>query len=198
MKFNSFEQYCEVYENLPIQGHISDDGIAHINPAHRFVGNFISENDINSVLDVGCGDGTFCFYIKSLKDIPVCGIDIQKKAILKCLINNERYDTDIQFVYTSFEEFDLNVRFDLVVSMEVIEHVYDVNRFKDMLNKYSNKYIALTTPDRLGNGGISGASEYHINNFSSDELKDFVGIDNVIMFDKFIGEDLGVIYRKRI
>lgn len=196
MKFKDFEHYREVYESLPVQGHITDDGVAHIDPNHRVVGDFITKNDINSVLDVGCGDGMFCFYVKSLKNIEVCGIDIQYKAIYQCNHHNVRYETDVKFLYTDVEHFQPKRKYDLVVSFEVIEHVFDVRAFRSFLDKLSSKYIALSTPDRLGVGGISGSSEYHINNFSQQELKDFIGEDRIISFDKVLGEDLVVIYKQ--
>jgi 2-polyprenyl-6-hydroxyphenyl methylase/3-demethylubiquinone-9 3-methyltransferase len=81
----------------------------------------------SAVLDAGCGNGWFA---KTLADqgFEVCGIDLEETGIAHA----ERLDPRCRFalasVYDDYEPL-FERQFDAVVSLEVIEHLYDPRAF---------------------------------------------------------------------
>jgi len=113
----------------------------------RKVTNFLEKiNDKKGlrVLDIGCADGSFSKYLKDL-GFEVYGVDISKEAIdnaKRLGINAMIHDVSKKF---SFEDGF----FDIVVMMEVIEHVYDTDFLLDEINRITKKdgILIITTPN---------------------------------------------------
>jgi ubiquinone/menaquinone biosynthesis C-methylase UbiE len=78
-----------------------------------------------TVLDIGCGWGTFCFAIAPLcKEIT--GLDFSKKSIALCkkLLKKHKYK-NVKFVYADAQNTGLKSEsFDVIVSAEFFEHLY--------------------------------------------------------------------------
>jgi len=84
---------------------------------------FLSENKVQRVLDIGCGDGGLALYIKeqcSLKEI--FGIDVSPKAVRLAKQNGVRsFVVDVDNYKFPFP----NDYFDGVFCGEIIEHLFD-------------------------------------------------------------------------
>lgn len=98
-----------------------------------------------NVLDVGCADGSFLAFLKGKFHIQAKGIDISEKAIEKA--KKKGLDARIADVEEGLPF--KNNSFDLVISSEVIEHVYDTDYFLKELNRVlkPNGTLVLTTPN---------------------------------------------------
>jgi 2-polyprenyl-3-methyl-5-hydroxy-6-metoxy-1,4-benzoquinol methylase len=74
----------------------------------------------NSVIDVGCGLGTFLHAFKELGVETILGIDgdwVDRKLLSKHISPSEFRTADLQ------TDFSVDSRFDLVISLEVAEHL---------------------------------------------------------------------------
>lgn len=80
----------------------------------------ISKEQINSIIDIGCGDGRFTAELsKAFPDVKVIGIDYSKRAInIAKAINPE-----IQFDCKDIIASDYKQEFSAGVLMEVLEHI---------------------------------------------------------------------------
>ena len=79
----------------------------------------------NSILDVGCGDGTLALYLRT-DDNDILGIDISDASIQKA--NQKNTYSNVSFVRTTFEDFQANNRhFDAIVFVASIHHMEMVN-----------------------------------------------------------------------
>jgi SAM-dependent methyltransferase len=107
-----------------------------------------SKLDFDSHLDVGCGSG---YLILSMRDRgkPSFGSEVgyMYRHGLFPEIKNFVYETSI------FELDSIGIKFDLVSAMEVLEHIYAENFYKNDLNdaiinliSSSKRYIFLTMP----------------------------------------------------
>lgn len=87
------------------------------------------------VLDYGCGDGTFLALLTRGARAPVraVGADIAKDLVADCRRRLERAPR-LTFVHTDALEGPEHLgRYDLVVCMEVLEHVVEINATIDRL-----------------------------------------------------------------
>ena len=80
------------------------------------------------ILDIGCGAGLLCEPLARL-GAQVVGIDPSETNISVAKLHAERGHLSIDYRCTTVEEIDLRERFDIVLAMEVVEHVTDVGAF---------------------------------------------------------------------
>lgn len=98
-----------------------------------------NNNPIKSVLDVGCGVGTWLKAWQDIdKDVEITGIDVNQlgEELLyiprKCIIESNLTNADIELLRDK--------RYDLVESLEVGEHLSseDADSYVSLLSKYSD------------------------------------------------------------
>lgn len=137
MKHNFFQEYNQATysKKMPVDG-VDSSRI-----------NFILENIPDSnlkILDIGCWDGSYAIRYKK-KTNAIYGIESSvaayKKALKKGIIVEQG-----DFMEKIFFK---NMKFDLIVAGEIIEHVFDTDLFlrkiRDLLK--DNGILILTTPN---------------------------------------------------
>jgi len=82
------------------------------------------------ILDIGCGAGLLCEPFTRL-GAEVIGIDPSATNIAAAKLHAAKSHMLIDYRCTTVEEMDPRERFDIVLAMEVIEHVVDVGAFLD-------------------------------------------------------------------
>ena len=81
-----------------------------------------------NILDIGCGGGLLSEPMSRLGG-NVTGIDASEKNIISAKIHAKQNNLNISYFCNSPENFKSNKKFDLVLNMEIVEHVEDVNFF---------------------------------------------------------------------
>ena len=124
-------------------------------PLHKFNPiriSYIKENIINSfklsnnskplnnveILDIGCGGGLLSEPMSRL-GAKVSGIDASEKNISIAKLHAKKSNLDINYVCTSPESFKTKSRFDVILNMEIVEHVEDVDFFLKSCSKLLKK-----------------------------------------------------------
>jgi 2-polyprenyl-6-hydroxyphenyl methylase/3-demethylubiquinone-9 3-methyltransferase len=82
------------------------------------------------ILDIGCGAGLLCEPFTRL-GAQVIGVDPSATNIAVAKLHADRSELSIDYRCTTVEEMDVRERFDIVLAMEVVEHVTDVGIFLD-------------------------------------------------------------------
>src|SRR3954471_22517501 len=82
------------------------------------------------MLDIGCGAGLLCEPFNRL-GAEVVGVDPSASNIAAARLHAEKSQLSIDYRCTTIEEMDPRERFDIVLAMEVVEHVVDVGAFLD-------------------------------------------------------------------
>ena len=131
-------------------------------PLHKFNPiriSYIKDNIINTfklknkkkplnkikILDIGCGGGLLSEPMRRL-GAEVVGIDASPKNINVAKIHAKKNNLDIKYYCNSPENFEIKTKFDVILNMEIIEHVEDVDYFlkssSNLLKKNGIMFIA--------------------------------------------------------
>jgi len=81
-----------------------------------------------NILDIGCGGGLLCEPLKRL-GATVTGIDASKNNIKVAKFHAKEMNLNINYINCSPENFKFNNKFDVILNMEVVEHVSNVDLF---------------------------------------------------------------------
>jgi len=80
------------------------------------------------ILDIGCGAGLLCEPLTRL-GAQVIGVDPSDSNIAAARLHADKGHLSIDYRCTTVEQMDVRERFDIVLAMEVVEHVSDVGMF---------------------------------------------------------------------
>ena len=90
------------------------------------------------ILDIGCGGGLLSEPMKRL-GADIVGIDASNKNIEIAKLHAKKNKLDIKYHCTSPEKFKTNIKFDVILNMEIVEHVEDVEFFLKSCSKLLKK-----------------------------------------------------------
>ncbi len=131
-------------------------------PLHKFNPiriNYIKENIINNfklknkkkplekinMLDIGCGGGLLSEPMQRL-GANVTGIDASVKNIKIAKLHAKKNKLKINYLCSSPEKLKINKKFDVILNMEIVEHVEDVQFFlkscSNLLKKNGLMFVA--------------------------------------------------------
>ena len=103
----------------------------------------IESNDDNflnkiNILDIGCGGGLISEPLARLGG-SVTGIDASEKNIKVAKTHAKKNNLNIRYLNTSPEKLEVNEKFDVILNLEIVEHVENVNLFLSSCNKLLKK-----------------------------------------------------------
>lgn len=115
----------------------------------QFLNDFLSRNAVETVIDLGCGDGV---QIEGVAFPSYLGLDIAPRAIQMC---QERYRTDSAKAFllippTDSARLELFLSADLTVSLDVIYHLVEEETFERhlaMLFGMSRRHVIVYSSD---------------------------------------------------
>ena len=90
------------------------------------------------ILDIGCGGGLLCEPLSRL-GAKVVGIDASEKNIKIAKTHARQNNLKINYYCASPEDFNHKEKFDVILNMEIVEHVEDINLFLKESSKFLKK-----------------------------------------------------------
>ncbi len=90
------------------------------------------------ILDVGCGGGLLSEPMSRL-GADVVGIDASDKNINVAKLHAKKNNLKIKYFCTSPENLDIQNKFDVILNMEIVEHVEDIDFFLESCSKLLKK-----------------------------------------------------------
>lgn len=144
------------WESNDSSGHVHDNSLCHT------IINFFKQHEIKTIVDLGCGTGYYT------------------KRFISNGINCEAYDGNpnteiltegVGKVLDLSEPFDLQKKFDCVLTLEVGEHIpkeYE-NIFLDNISRHSKEYIIMSWA--VINQGGDGHVNCQNNDYIIDKMK---------------------------
>jgi len=131
----------------------------------RIIKKMIRPLDFHSVLDVGCGQGSFLQELQlEFPSINPLGIDISSSAVA---LARERVPAG-NFYVLDITNKSLDEKCDLVVCSEVLEHITDDISALRNLRKMTQRYLLVSTPQ----GRMREFEKHvgHVRNYAPGEL----------------------------
>ena len=124
-------------------------------PLHKFNPiriKYIKENIINSlklknktkslhgvnILDIGCGGGLLCEPLSRM-GANVTGIDASDKNIKIAKLHSKKNKLNINYICSTPEKLKVKKKFDVILNMEIVEHVEDIDLFLKSSSKLLKK-----------------------------------------------------------
>jgi len=90
------------------------------------------------ILDIGCGGGLLSEPLSRL-GATVTGIDASDRNIKIAKMHLKKSKLDIDYYCSSPEKFVAKEKFDVILNMEIVEHVEDINLFLKKSSKFLKK-----------------------------------------------------------
>ena len=90
------------------------------------------------ILDIGCGGGLLTEPMKKL-GADVVGIDASEKNINIAKLHSKKNNLNIKYLCVSPENFITKEKFDVILNMEIVEHVEDIDFFLKSSSKLLKK-----------------------------------------------------------
>ena len=91
-----------------------------------------------NILDVGCGGGLLCEPLKRL-GATVTGIDASKQNIEVAKFHANEMNLNIDYIHCEPEKLKIDKKFNVILLMEVVEHVSNIDLFIDHCAKLTEK-----------------------------------------------------------
>lgn len=126
--------------------------------------------EITSVLDVGCGEGTITWQLAEwLPQARILGIDFSAAGID---LGRTRYSLPNLTFEHDLESCRLSERFDMVTAFEVLEHIDDWQSFLARIAAAATKYVLLSFP--TGRMRPFEVHVGHFRNYKKGEVEEFM------------------------
>jgi len=90
------------------------------------------------ILDIGCGGGLLCEPLSKLGAV-ITGIDPSKDSIEVAKLHSKEMNLNIKYIHCPPENLNLKNEFNVILNMEVIEHVADISLFIQNCSKLIKK-----------------------------------------------------------
>ncbi len=114
----------------------------------------VEEYSPQSLLDLGCLDGSFALTIAKHFNIPVRGVDLTEDGVNIATERADKFGLPATFYQGTIEGYleafaDAGEKFDMITFFEVIEHVKDVQHLLKLIDKVlaPGGYVVVSTPD---------------------------------------------------
>jgi 2-polyprenyl-6-hydroxyphenyl methylase/3-demethylubiquinone-9 3-methyltransferase len=109
----------------------------------NIIGNFKLKNkkkplDKINILDIGCGGGLLSEPMTRL-GANITGIDASSKNINIAKHHAKKNNLKINYICSSPEKLKIKKKFDVILNMEIVEHVDDINFFINSCSKLLKK-----------------------------------------------------------
>lgn len=134
-----------------------------------------------TMLDAGSGYGQYDFFVSSyLKNAEILGVDVKQEQIEDCntFFNKIGRANRVKFEYADLTEFSQPDKFDLVLSVDVMEHILEDEKvFQNIYQSLKKDGVLLiSTPSDQGGSDVH---DEHEHSFIDEHVRDGYNIDDI-------------------
>lgn len=123
-----------------------------------------------NVLDIACGEGYGSFLLHQWGASKVTGVDISKEAIQNAQINFSH--AGIEFICSNAEIITFEEKYDVIISLETIEHVNDESDYLKVLKNAltDDGILIVSCPNDHWYYDENESNEYHLRKYTFDDF----------------------------
>ena len=111
---------------------------------------FLTSNDVETVLDVGCGSGRYALDL-SRNGMSITGVDLAQEMLDIAESNSQKFGFDNNFILGSYLDVKINQKHDAAILMGLFDYISNPVDLFIKLKKDTSKYILVSFPK---SGGI--------------------------------------------
>jgi SAM-dependent methyltransferase len=156
------DSYDELWRG--VWGGIQQSGPVHRHTREDLVRVVSTLGGVRTILDVGCGSGDNLAGLAALNRYDLAGTDISKEALQLA----QKRVPSARLLELNVEQAALPEQFDLVVSVQVLEHIEDDVQAIRHIAAMSSRYVFTSTV--AGRMRPSERAIGHVRNYTRDEL----------------------------
>lgn len=108
----------------------------------RVINQFVRDENINTVIEWGCGDGN---QLKLADYLRYVGYNVSKEAVIKCR-EIFREDNTKKFIWSGASDFVSDIKAELALSLDVVYHLVEDDVFDLYMRRLfesSTKYVCI-------------------------------------------------------
>lgn len=151
---SSWDKWTEMKQFGPMSRHV-----------RRLSLGILKRLNFRSVLDAGCGEGSFLSALQIVKPgLSLSGVDISEVAVTHA----RKLLPGAKFYVADLEKEIIEKTFDLVTAIDVIEHIPDDITFLHNIRRMTDKYFLVCT--LIGRMRPFEKSVGHVRNYTEKEL----------------------------
>lgn len=147
---------------------------------HKHLKVWMKENKKAHILDAGSGFGQYSYYLgKQSKDYKITAIDVKEEQVADC---NQFFHkiglTNVNFEVGDLTKFTHPEAYDLVISVDVMEHILeDVDVFKNFhASMKKGALLIINTPSDQGGSDVKGEDQ---ESFIGEHVRDGYNINEI-------------------
>lgn len=161
------------------------------------------------ILDIGCGGGLLCEPLNRL-GAKITGIDASNDNIEVAKIHSREMNLNIKYIRSSPENLNFKNEFDVILNMEVVEHVSNVSLFIQNCSKLIRKngimFVATINKNLKSYIFAIFGAEYILrwlpigthdwDKFLTPQNLKIIAIENDFRFDEIVGMKFNLFFKK--
>ena len=133
------------------------------------------------ILDAGSGFGQYTYYLsKQSKNWKILGVDVKQEQIDDCkrFFKQIKKSARVQFKYADLTQFKKEAEFDLILSVDVMEHIEeDVTVFKNFNSSLKpGGMLLISTPSDQGGSDVHDDEDH---SFIDEHVRDGYNINEI-------------------
>lgn len=141
------------------------------------------------ILDAGSGFGQYSFYLsKHSKNNRILGVDVKTEQVEDCnkFFNQIGKSERVKFEFADLTKFEKTKEFDLILSVDVMEHILqDVEVFKNFYKALKDDgMLLISTPSDQGGSDVHDEDEH---SFIDEHVRDGYGVTEIEKKLKSVG-----------
>lgn len=120
----------------------------------KILNSYLLNKNLKKILDAGCGIGIYTLALgRIFEKAKVTGGDIDKRKIQSCKsLSNELGIKNVEFEYLNITKTNDKEKYDLIVCIDVLEHIHDyelvLRNFSKLLKSDGYLYIHVPQPNQ--------------------------------------------------